>query len=111
MRSRMMRAMRASPMLNWLREQLAHRAHAPVAEMIDVVRVAASRPALRRRAEKQQVLDDDDEVFAAERRLVVVRDPSASLRRTSRPRAAGLVRQLLVQLVAAHLRQVVALRD
>ena len=69
-------------------EQLAHRAHAPVAEVIDVVHVGRVLPQL------QQVLDDLVEVLRVQDLLVERR----------------LQLQLGVQLQAAHAREVVLLR-
>jgi hypothetical protein len=81
--------MRARADVELVREQLAHRAHAPVAEMVDVVRDrrlgAAVGDELAAGPQQQQVLDDDDEVLAAQRRVVEVRDAEPELLRTSRP--------------------------
>ena len=74
-----------------VRQQLADRAHAAVAEVVDVVRDRRlAAVTLAARAQQQQVLDDDDEVLAAQRRLV--RRPgssSPSRLRSSLRRRAG----------------------
>ena len=72
-------------------EQLAHRAHAAVAQVIDVVHRADAA------AQLQQVLDGIDEVLLIERALV-------------ERRLVDLVVQLDVELHAAHAREVVLAR-
>ncbi len=66
MRSRMMRAMRASPMLNWLARSSPTDAHAAVAEVVDVVGGDHDLLVVETETEPDQILDDGDEVLAAE---------------------------------------------
>jgi len=76
MRSRMMRAMRARPMLNWLASNSATERTRRLPKMVDVVGDRRLGPAIGRDLaagpQQQQVLDDDDEVLAAQRRVIQV---------------------------------------
>ncbi len=75
--------------------------------------MAGSWPAVRHDlaagAQQEQVLDDDDEVLAAQRRVVEVGHAEPQALAHVAPRQQELVGQLLVELVAPHPRQVVAL--
>ena len=89
--SLMARSMRTKPMRNWFSSSSPDRAHAAVAQVIDVVH-RADAP-----AQLQQVLDGVDEVLLIERALV-------------ERRFIDLVVQLDVELHAAHAREVVLAR-